>query len=505
MKNQLPTLPNAVRILGSNGFFYFVLGVFVLQASWIALSANYPMAFDEDFHLGVIRLYADHLLPFWGGHPIGGDAFGAVARDPSYLFHYLMSLPYHLIAGVSQSQAVQVLFLRAINIALFAWGLVLYRQLLLKTKAPAGLVHLVMLAFVLIPIVPLLGAHINYDNLIMPLTALALILTIKVVNSLDKKLDVLATLRLLAVCLFASLVKYAFLPVFAGIIGFLLWRVWRRHDYRSPAGLIKAWRSGWRKVSRPARVGLMAAIVVLSGLSYERYGINMLQYRTPVPDCGQVLAYDNCKHYGPWIRDYNLERTKGDASRSVRLFHSEWQRGMWLRSFFSLAGPTVGYQTKSPFWIPAQGTIWLALLSGAALLLTGRQLLRRYHRQVLYLFAAVTLVHVAVLWLQQYQLFLQAGKAVAINGRYLLPILPLIILIAALAVHQLVRRRAARLAIAVLVIVCLSWGGGALTFILRSNDSWYWDHPAVRSANHAVKKVVGPVTPGYNQPTQFLR
>ena len=85
------------------------MALFVLQAAWIALSGRYPMAFDENFHLGIIRLYAHHISPFWSGQPAGANAFGAVARDPSYLYQYLMSFPYRLVSIFTSSQTAHVL------------------------------------------------------------------------------------------------------------------------------------------------------------------------------------------------------------------------------------------------------------------------------------------------------------------------------------------------------------------------------------------------------------
>src|SRR4051812_30373118 len=90
-----------IRLLNSSLFFKIVVALLVLQAAWIAFTGLYPMAFDEDYHLGVIRLYAHHLSPFWDGQPDGADRFGAVARDPSFLYQYLMSFPYRLISLVT--------------------------------------------------------------------------------------------------------------------------------------------------------------------------------------------------------------------------------------------------------------------------------------------------------------------------------------------------------------------------------------------------------------------
>ncbi|HEY5442555.1 MAG TPA: hypothetical protein VIJ68_03385, partial [Candidatus Saccharimonadales bacterium] len=162
-----------ITMLGSNACFRVILGLLVLQAAWIALSGRYPMAFDEDFHLGIIRLYAHHLSPFWSGQPAGGDQFGAVARDPSYLYQWLMSFPYRFVGLFTGDQTIQVLWLRAINIGLFTSGLVLYRRLLAKTGASRAMIHTCLLIFVLIPVVPLLAAQINYDNLFLPMVAFA--------------------------------------------------------------------------------------------------------------------------------------------------------------------------------------------------------------------------------------------------------------------------------------------------------------------------------------------
>src|SRR5665811_2105922 len=174
MNKQHSFSRRVVALVASHKFFWAVVALLVLQAAWIALSGRYPMAFDEDFHLGIIKLYAHHLSPIWSGQPPNYDTFGAVTRDPSYLYQYLMSFPYRLISLFTRDQTIQVLSLRAINIGLFAWGLTLYRRLLLRTGASKAIVHACLLIFVLIPIAPFLAAQINYDNLFLPMVALAL-------------------------------------------------------------------------------------------------------------------------------------------------------------------------------------------------------------------------------------------------------------------------------------------------------------------------------------------
>jgi len=506
MKSNTSTFRRLANILATQTFFKLVIFLLVAQALWIALSGRYPMAFDEDFHLGIIRLYAHHPLPFWSGQPVGADTFGAVARDPSYLYQFLMSFPYKLISLFTNDQTAQVLILRFINVGLFAAGLVLLRRLLLKTGASRALVHACLLAFVLIPIVPLLAAQINYDNLFLPATTLALLLTVDFVTRLSAKrhLPFAALLQLLTVCLLTSLVKYAFLPIFAAALTFVTLKTWR--TYRSPPDLWKALKEGWHLAGYVGRIGWIIALLLASILFVERYGLNLVRYGSPAPDCEQVLTVKQCSRYGPWIRDYNFKIANFNGPRSPLTFTHEWLYGMWLRTFFAVDGPATQFQTRGPLPVPSIGAIIFAGVSIAAFAQTAPRLFKKYDKNVLWLFIASIFTYVAVLWVDEYRAFLRTGQPVAINGRYLLPVLPLIILIAGLALNEAFRKRqTARLLLFAAAMFCLAWGGGALTYILRSNNAWYWQNSAVRAANHAVQRTVGPVTPGYRHVTQFLR
>jgi hypothetical protein len=504
MKNIRPNRVRLLKLLVSDKFFKFIVGLLVIQALWIAFSGRYPMAFDEDFHLGLIRLYADHISPFWSSHPESGNAFGALARDPSYLYHYIMSFPYRFISLVTDNLATQVVWLRMLNIALFASSLVLYRQLLLKLGASRALVHFCLLIFILVPIVPLLAAQINYDNLILPLTALAMLMTLRFSDSLSKKgMKLVLLWQLLLVCLFASLVKYAFLPIFAAIALFLILRLYK--GYKPTHTFKVALQHGWREIGRGSLLALIAATFLLGGLFAERYGINIVRYQKPAPDCAQVLTYDNCKYYGPWIRDYNLALNKPPVNTGPIAYTGEWLHGMWFRSFFAVDGPGTGFQTRAPLTLPANAAIVVAILSALAFTVTVRRLWRRYDPRVLWLFSFAVFIHVLALWQEEYKMFLETHRPVAINGRYLLPILPLVLVVAGLALKELLARRESfKLILATGVLLCFLWGGGALTYILRSNDAWYWPGSITQSGNHAIQRFIGPLVPGYKQPTQYF-
>ncbi|HEX4774451.1 MAG TPA: hypothetical protein VH234_02960 [Candidatus Saccharimonadales bacterium] len=504
MKRQDSWLQRAEAALTTRKFWWFVLALLVLQAAWIALSGRYPMAFDEDFHFGIIKLYAHHISPFWSHQPENADMFGAVARDPSYLYQYLMSFPYRLLKLVTSDQTIIVVVLRFINIGFFAAGLVLFRRLLLKTRISPALVSLSLLIFVLLPIVPLLAAQINYDNLLLPLVALALLLTFRFDTALNaKRFDVLSLLQLLVVGLLASLVKYAFLPIFVAITGFIIVRLWQKK--RAIGSLWPNLKRGWQLIGRGAQIGLVIGVIVAGGLFVQRIGYNVLRYHSPAPDCSKILSVETCKEYGPWIRDYNFKLNKVTNANNPLVYTGDWFYGMWLRTFFALGGPETTFETRGPLLLPGIGAIILAASGTVAFALSAKQVMKRYNRPVLWLLLVVAITYTGFLWIDEFLAYLETGQPVAINGRYLLPVLLPLILLMVTAVAWLTRQRPRlQLGIMTVAILSLAWGGGVLTFILRSNDNWYWNNPVVRSANHTVQHVIGPLVPGYRDPVQFL-
>ncbi len=496
-----------VAALGSQAAWRIILGLLVLQAAWIALSGRYPMACDEDFHLGIIRVYAHHLSPFWSHQPAGTDMFGAVSREPSYLYQYLVRFPYRLISVYTHDQTIQVLVLRAINIGLFAWGLGLYRRLLLKAGESRTVGHACLLALVLIPVVPLLAAQINYDNLILPLTAATLLLCLQFEKDLRKRqLNLKVLWELLILGLLTSLVKYAFLPILLAVAGFIGVRLWQ---HRRKLSLKLNLLRGWQKIDRLSRVWLTLALVLASGLFAQRYVVNVVRYHTPVPACNQVLSVKQCIAYGPWARDYIDELANVQPSPPhLRLtFTHAWLYGLWLRTFFAVDGPGTQFETRAPLLFPGLAAIGFAVISGLALLSRIPSIIktRRSTQPELWLFGVVSFCYIAVLWQDEYKAFAHTGQPVAINGRYLLPVLPLIFLLVALALRQVLQRwQGLKLALLAIAVGSLLWGGGALTYILRSNPAWYWPNSNVRSINRAVQDTLGPLTPGYRHPTQFL-
>lgn len=494
----------AYNFIQSMRFFYATLVLLAFQAIWIAVSGLYPMAFDENTHLGIIRLYAGRLLPFWSSEPAGESLYGAVSRDPSYMYNYIMSFPYRVFAHFFHSEYAQVMFLRFINVILFLVGFMVFRLVLLNAGVSKRIMHSVLAIFVLIPVVPFLAGQLNYDNLLFLVIGITLLLCQRLARHIKAtgSFDLYSFLLILVVCLFGSLVKYAFLPIFFAIALYCLW-LWVREAKRQ--GTHKAvWLTSWqifKRIGAWQKTIVLVLAVVLSGLWLERYAVNTVRYHTPIPECNQVLSIERCMAYSPWRRNYLTRQDKlqgklpqestNPISYTVRYWIPKMMNGM----FRAIDGVASNYIAKPPY-VLLEVLPGVTLGIGIALFLRWqRELRHRYRLNMLLLLSAV---YLALLWTQNYMDFLNIGYPFAIQGRYLIPILPVLCLVAVLGFNRLLRSKPNIKSAMVYgaLLVLLTQGGGIGVFILRSDNSWYWPKPAVQHLNNGARRVLSPVVFG---------
>lgn len=480
------------RFFSSQRLYYLILGFFVFEALWLVFTAVYPMAFDENFHFGLIKLYSHHWTPFLSQQPAGADQFGAVAHDPSYLYHYLMSFPYRLIALFTDNQSAQVIMLRLLNVALFAWSLTLFRRVMLRAKASAALVHVTLAIFVLIPIVPFVAAHVSYDNIFMVLLPLLCLRAFDIIEALKKKqLNLRALMAFVIICMAISLVKYAALPIVLASVLFLGALFIRAHWAR----LRDLWRdsvAAFRKLSTPSRYMMLGLLLLFSVLFAQRYVVNVALYKTPVPDCDQVLTVEQCSNYSPWARDHGyVQSLSDDWKPNMGIYIGSWFGGMIHRMFFAINHNYTNY-LELPVPIYTAGT--LAICGFVLLFARWRRVFRG--NALLAFCISVSFGYILVLFLNGYSDYARVGRPVAINGRYLLPVLPLLAIALGKAISlslQKLHAEKAKMYLAALVILLFLHGGGVFTFILRSDESWYWHNRLVIHANNGVRKVLAPI------------
>ena len=490
-------LQRFLNYLGSDKFYRLVIIVFIVEAIWIAVSAAYPQAFDENFHFGLIALYSHYWLPFLAHQPAHADAYGAVARDPSYLYHYLMSFPYRLIALFTKNQTDQIVILRFMNVALFTWGLVLFNKVLHKVGTSKALSNLSLAMFILIPVVPQLASQINYDNLLFPLTALMILYAFKLTDEIrSHSASSVNILLFTGAGLLTSLVKYAFLPIFAAMLLFLLVLIFRtnRDNFKALSDQLL---SNWR-VTKPWLKGVaIAALVLPLGMFAQRDLINLVRYHAIEPDCAKVLSLKQCLSYSPWAYNYQNHAQLHASGNSTSLVSTitypfQWLYWMWFRLFFAISGPNSSYANYPPLPLPSAATLVIFFAGLFALVKWWRKLFRNNIKLVL-IFVIAAAYCVALMG-QGYYTFRYTAVLENMNGRYLVPILLLVAALFGQALSiALMKANRRKVIFAAIALLFFLEGGGVITFIARSDPSWDVNNGAIVKVNNAARKVVKKV------------
>ncbi|RTK93913.1 hypothetical protein EKI60_04995 [Candidatus Saccharibacteria bacterium] len=501
MKKQFQHTSSFVyRVLGTMQFFWASLVIFVCNAAWIAISGLYPMAHDEQFHLGIIRLYTERLSPFWSSMPAGEATYGAVTRDPSYLYHYFLSFPFRLLDNIVQSEVGQVIVLRFVSIAFVVSAIWIIRKVLQRAGFSKQLTHLSLFIFAITPLVSFFAAQVNYDTLLFLMLALALLYGQKVLERLrtSQKLDTKEVSILFIILAFGSLVKYAYLPIAIAVVGVIGWRV-----YRLNLKLPRLWQSlvsSFKKLSTQAAFALLALVVLFFGLAVERYGVNTIKYKTPTPECNQVLSVEACMAYSPWRRNYLTKQSYQQGRLETTYTSQNFPRyvtTIWLSKtteqlFFSISGMSNSYKIARPYRAPRIASVTLMLVGFGLFLWHFKRIRSDYHLDFL---LAVPLVYLGALLSQNYLDFLNIGYPYAIQGRYLIPILPIVyVLVGQSFASSLRKYPGIKASLAVLAILLFTTqGGGAATFISRSNTEWWWPNQKIIRMNQAAKRLIDPI------------
>lgn len=496
IKNLAKTLSFFIR---SDAFFWTTLGILILGSLWIATASKYPMAFDEEMHFGLIQMYSGHLLPY--GIPLN-DAFAGLGLGPaevSYLFHYLLALPYRLFELAGFSDMTSIILLRIFNIAMVVGSIIFYRKALLEANVPKTVAHGSLAAFTLIPIVPFMAGQLNYDNLLLLAFAILMWLIVKITTIVyaTKKIPVALALSFIGTMLLTLSVKYAFLPA-ALAIG--MWCLYLIVFVVRRSGLKRFWQQTLRQFnsfSKGVKLALFALLLI--GVFFSaRYVVNAVEYGNPIPDCAVVYNESACEAFGPWARNHKFREQKSPdfvpMSFPVYLT-TRWIPDMIWRMTFTLAGKTNGFQTKTPLPILRPIGILFISIGCIALLVNIRKFTREYW--YIGLVVLVSGVYIGTLAIKLYGSYVSTGVVVAVNGRYLLLVVPLLFAVFAHALYMVAKKyqKSNQLVIvlSLLLLIVFLQGGGALTYIVQGQEHWFL--PGWGQASHDVLQAIfSPLT-----------
>jgi hypothetical protein len=458
-----------VNLVGSGWTFGFTLLIFVAETAYLALTSRFPMAFDEAYHFSLIKFFSHRLNPIVTIQASGTYGLGAIVQNPSFLYHYLLSFPDRFITLFTSSLELQAVGLRLVNIAFAVASLVIMRKLLRLVNLSGALTNIVILVFALTPIVTVLSAQINYDNLLILATTSCLYETITFIKKLDRKIfDAKCLLRLLCLCLFASLVKFAFLPILAAIAALIAFRV---TSYRPPKGAsrLSAAKKSFADIGKTSRLLLLAAGFLGSFLFVRFYGVNLVKYHNPAPACNQVLNIQDCEQYYAWDSDYKTQQQE-KAHPTPNKMNIAGYSGYWLFingfGIFGAILPLEGPYYFSPTFCLI--VLMLFFIAFVCTIMNSKKVLRA--NKDLLAITGVGLIYVLSVWARNYHDYLQLGQPIAIDGRYLVPVIIYFYALLGLgAQYALARKRTPQLiiksALVLLTVFSFIYYGGYAQYV----------------------------------------
>ncbi|WP_028050349.1 glycosyltransferase family 39 protein [Cellulomonas sp. URHD0024] len=469
-----PAVPDAwaaiARLLGSRFVTVLLITVFAAQAAWVAVTARSSVYDEAGLHLPSIALLARG-GPFL--HQAPDDIWlGDLERSGSYLYWWVLSLVVR-VAGLDPIDDMAVL--RLVSVAIAAVGAAyVWRLGRALGLGPVG-ANVALLVVTANPLLVFISGTVNYDVGLHTLAWMFLYYTVRVLRSRTPRPGLY--IAAVTTCGAASLTKYTFLALAPVLVVAIL-----VHGART-RGWWRELRSYWRAspfvlVRRAVGVVLMAAVIALV---LERYGLNLARYGTLVPSCDVVHTPALCDQFGPILRNrvYDAVHEPDTAltwSTATAYVTEQWVPLMLERATLIGVVPLGGSRAT---WVgtPVQLALtpWLA---GALLVAAFARLVVR-RRAVELVLAAGCLTYVGALFALNLSDWLRQDVAAGVATRYVLVLLPVVVVLATLAAADLGRALPARvrppaavvagLGLAVLLVAARA---GLLSFVTAVDATW---------------------------------
>jgi hypothetical protein len=141
-----------------------------------------------------------------------------------------------------------------------------------------------------------------------------------------------------------------------------------------------------------------------------------------------VLGKERCSQNEIWLRNDKAALKNKGVNPNPILFSYNWLNGMHYRLFFTINGASgpKRYQNHTALGVTSSAAV-LAIIGGLLFLRFGRRILRFDPAFRVIIF--VSLFYIGSVWARNYNDYLNLGQMLAINGRYMQPLLLPIILV----------------------------------------------------------------------------
>lgn len=469
--------------MSSNRFTWFVIGFFVFQALWVAISFA-GMIYDEGFHFGIINIYTENWWPVIYNQPESYDRFRDFAGEGSKLFHYVMSYPQRLFNFFDFSREMAIFAHRVINIGLVAGGLYLFVRLFDRLDVKRQYINIALVITTSLPVLTIIAATVNYDNALFFLSPLFFIYLVKIIQ--NKEINLMDLVYLVTIGMIASLVKFTFLQIFAvGLV--IVGTLWTR---RYKKYLVKKIKKAFLAVKSKRFVLIPVSIILF--LFFQTYVMNIFLYGTPRPNCQQTLGIERCLGNGVIKRNVRLLNTLNERSAvNFPDYTLRWSRGMVTNASQSSAVNKGKAYFANP--LPLYSSmLFIGIIFGAMLTAYAWRELKL--STSMKLLTVVAGSYILTILAENLGLYYKYHANIAIHSRYTLIVIPIFILLIVLSAHYVLRKsQSLQAAVILLFAIALLQGGGLITHIVRSETDWYRDNDTIRSANNIAKTILKPM------------
>lgn len=472
-----------IKIMSSNYVFILILLLAALQGLWYALTFKASM-YDELHHFDFTRFYTHQFSPFISNQDPKWDFLGELTRNGNYLFYYIMSWPLRFAKLLTDSSATQLIFLRVICISFFVTALFYFSKAFTLAGVKKYMTNVALLFFVLTPGVAILPGVFNYDNIVIFLTALLLYLCVKILKSQD--INFYKVTSLLLIGLLGSLVKMTFLVIYSPVIIYLAIHLWKKHGNQLINKIIESFKSS----NKWLRILLLALLFMSSVLFVERTVTNIIVYQKISAPCTEILSKERCLK-NPLaeraIVNKQKVKEKGDTYKPIII--QEYFLKLW-------APHMIKHQASPTKALPVMKNMYytFALIGVALILVYIRTIIKK--PQYLLMSLPVAVYPLAVLY-TNYSSYVALGIPVAMNGRYLFPIMPIVILFFIMSSRKVFEgHKNIGMLILLLLIFLMTQGGGITTYILDNFEPVYWENEAVNGVEDTMEHWLNPLVKG---------
>lgn len=494
MKDEINQMTRGViKLLGSSKFTVCLIGLFVFQALWIAFSFRYSMIYDEYYHYGIAEYLSHQWHPFIANQPTQLDEFGALTRAPWLLYHFILSFPLRLVALCTDHFAARVITIRIVNIALCSLGLFIYYRQVRFLKLNKAAINIALFVFILIPVVPFIAATVNYDNLIFPLVAALLYFGVKII--VKDKLHINELLAYSTIGLMGALTKSSFLPILSVTTLFVIVHILTKKEINFK----KIYKSVNTRKDKVITAALIILFIFLSFMFIERYVVNIYHYHAISPNCLSQISKERCMSNYVEARAIDMEKEKSYAGIPMQIpeYSVSWY-GRMIGTWFTTGANTEGkFGTKNGQPLPvAYNTVFvLSIVSMIVICMNYRSLVRSRGFTMLLIISILYILSIFYVNISEY---FKYYRMVAVQGRYILLVLPVIIVAAAISMNTLLKNRGKiKVMLVVIISILLLNGGGLTAHIIRSDETWNWNNSLVRSVNNSARNILSPFIKEY--------